>query len=140
MTTKRTHDWYETVRNYTVRLVNVRGISPHQAENTVAQTVLDLLTEGDFADAYTAVGLNPLEGDPYQRHNVYAFLRGESKRTIVLLGHFDTVDTQDYGPLEAWALDPEALAERQDTLIALAPECVQTWRRTPATGCSGVAP
>jgi arginine utilization protein RocB len=122
MTTKRTDAWYETVRRYTVRLVNVRGISPHQAENNVARTVLDLLTEEDFADAYTSVGLDPLEGDPYQRHNVYAFLRGESKRTIVLLGHFDTVDTQDYGPLEPWALNPEALAERQDALITLVPE------------------
>ncbi|MHB8598506.1 MAG: M20/M25/M40 family metallo-hydrolase [Ktedonobacteraceae bacterium] len=122
MTTKRTDAWFETVRQYTVRLVHVRGISPHQTENTVAQTVLDLLTAEDFADAYTAIGLDPLEGDPYQRHNVYAFLRGESKRTIVLLGHFDTVDTQDYGPLEPWALDPEALAERQGALLTLAPE------------------
>ncbi len=122
MTTKRTDAWYETVRRYTVQLVNVRGISPHQTENNVAQAVLDLLTAEDFADAYTTIGLDPLEGDPYQRHNVYAFLRGESKRTIVLLGHFDTVDTQDYGPLETWALDPEALAERQDALLALVPE------------------
>lgn len=121
MTNERTNDWYESVRNYTVRLVNVRGISPHQTENNVAQAVLDLLTAGDFADAYTTVGLDPLESDPYQRHNVYAFLRGESKRTIVLLGHFDTVDTQDYGPLEPWALDPESLAERQEDLLALVP-------------------
>lgn len=122
MTTECTHDWYETVRQYTMRLVNVRGVSPHQTENNVAQTVLDLLTAEHFAAAYTSVGLDPLESDPYQRHNVYAFLRGESKRTLVLLGHFDTVDTQDYGPLEPWALDPAALAVRQDALLALVPE------------------
>lgn len=122
MTDERTYDWYETVRQYTLRLVHVRGISPHQTENNVAQVILDLLTEENFADAYTSVGLDPLENDPYQRHNVYAFLRGESKRTLVLLGHFDTVDTQDYGPLEPWALDPEALVERQDELLALVPE------------------
>ncbi|HLX38954.1 MAG TPA: M20/M25/M40 family metallo-hydrolase, partial [Ktedonobacteraceae bacterium] len=122
MTTKRTNDWYETVRNYTVRLVNVRGISPHQTENNVAQAVLDLLTEEHFTNVYTSVGLDPLENDAYQRHNVYAFLRGESKRTLVLLGHFDTVDTQDYGPLEPWALDPAALVERQNELLALVPE------------------
>ena len=122
MGNKFTHDWFETVRNYTVRLVNIRGISPHQTENNVARTVLDLLTEEDFADAYTSVGLDPLENDSYQRHNVFAFLRGESKRTLVLLGHFDTVDTQDYGSLEPWALDPAALAERQEELLALVPE------------------
>jgi len=122
MTDERTYDWYETVHQYTLRLVHVRGISPHQTENNVAQAILDMLTEEHFADAYTSVGLDPLENDPYQRHNVYAFLHGESKRTLVLLGHFDTVDTKDYGPLEPWALDPEALAERQDELLALVPE------------------
>ena len=116
------NEWYETVRRYTLRLINIRGVSPEQAENNVAQAVLDLLTEGGFADAYSAVGLDPLEDDPYQRHNAYAFLRGESERTLVLLGHFDTVDTQDYGPLEPWALDPAALAERHDTLLSLVPE------------------
>src|SRR5579863_7383926 len=120
---QNTHsEWYETVRQYTVRLLNIRGVSPEQAENNVAQAILDLLIADGFTNAYSTVGLDPLEDDPYQRHNAYAFLSGESERTIVLLGHFDTVDTQDYGPLEPWSLDPTALRERQDTLIALAPE------------------
>ena len=116
------NEWYETVRQYTLRLVNIRGVSPEQAENNVAQAVLDLLTEGGFADAYSSVGLDPLEDDPYQRHNACAFLRGESARTLVLLGHFDTVDTHDFGPLEPWALDPVALAERHDALLSMVPE------------------
>lgn len=116
------NEWYQTVRQYTRRLVNIRGVSPERAENNVAQAVLDLLTEGEFADVFSSIGLDPLEGDPYQRHNVYAFLRGESERTLVLLGHFDTVDTLDYGPLEPWALDPAALAERHDTLLSMVPE------------------
>ncbi len=122
MTDERTNDWYEIVRQFTVRLVHVRGVSPDETENDVAQAILNLLTEEQFADAYTAVGLDPLENDAYGRNNVYAFLQGESKRTLVLLGHFDTVGTQDYGPLEPWALDPEGLVERQHELVALVPE------------------
>ena len=142
------NDWYETVRQYTMRLVKIRGVSPHQAENNVAQEVLNLLTEGGFADFYTSVGFDPLEDDPYRRHNVYAFLRGKSERTLVLLGHFDTVDTQDYGPLEPWAFDPAALAERQDTLLAMVPELRSDFEAHPndwmfGRGCvdmkSGVA-
>ncbi|MGH2516809.1 MAG: M20/M25/M40 family metallo-hydrolase, partial [Ktedonobacterales bacterium] len=53
-----------------------------------------------------------------------AFLRGASPRTLVLLGHIDTVGTEDYGPLEPYALDPDALAERVDELARLAPEIV----------------
>src|SRR5207248_1886366 len=86
------------------------------------QEVLQLLSEDGLDRLYSAHGLDPIEGDLYGRHNAYAFLHGQSTRTLVLLGHFDTVDTSDYGVLERWALDPEGLAERLDTLVALTPE------------------
>ncbi len=115
-------DWYATVRDYTLRLVRIRSVSPGAGENAVAEEVLRQLSEHGLEGAYTASGLDAIEGDPFGRHNAYAFLRGTSARTIVLLGHIDTVQTEDYGPLEPYALDPEALAERQDELKRLAPE------------------
>ncbi len=120
--TKANHTWYDVVRHYTTQLVRVRSVSPSHSENDVAQEVLRLLREDGLDTAYTAHGLDPIEGDLYGRHNVYAFLHGRSTRTLVLLGHFDTVGTSDYGVLERWALDPEGLAERLDTLVALTPE------------------
>lgn len=39
----------------------------------------------------------------------------------MLLGHIDTVGTRDYGLLEPWALDPEALTARWRELPAMAP-------------------
>ncbi|MBF6590243.1 MAG: M20/M25/M40 family metallo-hydrolase [Ktedonobacterales bacterium] len=117
----RASDWYETVRDYTLRLVRIRSVSPGEGENEVVREVVRLLREDGLADAYTASGLDPIEGDPYGRRNAYAFLRGQSTRTLVLLGHIDTVDTADYGPLEPWALDPEALATRQAALEELTP-------------------
>ncbi|HZU01445.1 MAG TPA: M20/M25/M40 family metallo-hydrolase [Ktedonobacteraceae bacterium] len=122
--TERTahNTWYEAVRHYTTRLVNIHSVSPSQEENRVAQEVLRLLSEDGLDRLYTAHGLDPIEGDLYGRHNAYALLRGESPRTLVLLGHIDTVGTSDYGVLERWALDPEGLAERLDTLVALTPQ------------------
>src|SRR6185437_14414929 len=64
----------------------------------------------------------PIAGDPHGRHNAYAILRGRSARTVVLLGHVDTVQTADYGPLEPWALNSAGLAARQQELLALAPD------------------
>lgn len=116
------NDWYTTVRDYTLRLVRIRGVSPTSDENRVAEEALRILHEAGLEAVYTASGLDPIAGDPHGRHNAYAFLRGASPKTVVLLGHIDTVGTEDYGPLEPYALDPDALAERQDELGRLAPE------------------
>src|SRR5260370_14964896 len=71
----RNTDWYDLVRHYTERLVGIRSVSPGGGENRVAQEVLDLLRADDLGSAYTTSGLDPVIGDPYNRHNVYAFLR-----------------------------------------------------------------
>lgn len=118
------NDWYATVRAYTLRLVRIRGVSPAPDENRVAEEALRILREDGLDSVYTESGLDPIAGDQYGRHNAYAFLRGTSHKTLVLLGHIDTVGTEDYGPLEPYATDPEALAERLDELARLAPEIV----------------
>ena len=114
-------EWYDDVRRFTERLVHVNSVSPGAGEIDCAHEILALLTENGLADAYTASGLDPVEGDRYQRVNAYAFINGASKRTIVLLGHFDTVETGDYGPLEPWARDPNELWARREELAAFTP-------------------
>lgn len=111
------NNWYELVRHYTEELVAVRSVSPGEGEIRVAQEVHRLLCANDLGSFYTACGFDLIEGDHYGRRNSYAFLRGSSPATLVLLGHFDTVDTTDYGPLEQWALQPGELATRADMLI-----------------------
>lgn len=112
------HNWFSHVKAYTERLVALRGISPSEEENIVANEVLALLHEEGMSAFYTDSGLDPIANDPYGRKNVYAFLRGQRTETLILLGHFDTVDTADYGDLEPLALNPAALAEHIDTLLA----------------------
>src|SRR5713226_8687515 len=114
-------NWYDIVWQYTTQLVGIRSVSPGQGENMVAEEVLRLLRAGGLESVYTASGLDPIVGDAYGRQNAYAFLRGESTRTVVLLGHIDTVDTVDYGPLDPLVLDPDGLAERQDALAEVVP-------------------
>lgn len=109
--------WYQVVKEFTLRLVNIRSVSPSEGENQVAREVLRLLLDDNLNHAYTTYGLDPIENDPYQRHNAYAFLRGQSPATLILLGHFDTVDIKDYGPLEPLALDPLKLTEKQHLLL-----------------------
>ncbi|GAC1367377.1 MAG: M20 family metallopeptidase [Ktedonobacteraceae bacterium] len=109
--------WYDEIKLYTERLVGMRSVSPGQDEIYVAQEIVHLLQHDELGTIYTESGLDALEGDLYGRQNAYAFLRGSSASTVVLLGHFDTVDTQDYGALEPWSLEPVALAERSNELL-----------------------
>jgi arginine utilization protein RocB len=40
---------------------------------------------------------------------VWALRSGKSAKTIILMGHYDTVEIDSYGPLKPYALDPAAL-------------------------------
>ena len=82
--------WYNIIRHYTERLVAIRSVSPGPGENHVADEVLQLLHADGLESIYASSGLDPLPGDPWERHNAYAFLRGRSPRAIVLLGHIDS--------------------------------------------------
>ena len=114
-----THAWYADVLRYTKQLVHMQSISPGTGEISVAQTILELLHEGGLQERYTLSGLDALAGDRYGRHNAYAFLKGRSRSTLVLLSHFDIVGTKDYGSLEAFSLVPDALTERRAQLGAV---------------------
>ncbi|MDE3229345.1 MAG: M20/M25/M40 family metallo-hydrolase, partial [Chloroflexota bacterium] len=114
-------EWYDAVRAHTIALTNIRSVSPNVSENNVGAAIIRLLGADGLAEAYTALGLDPIPGDPWGRANAFAFVRGRSPETVTLMGHFDTVDTADYGALEPWALDPDALRERLDTLTAMTP-------------------
>ncbi len=82
--------WYDTIRHYTELLIAIRSVSPGAGENRAVGEVLRLLRADDLESVYTSSGLDPLPGDPWERHNAYAFLRGRSQRAIVLLGHIDS--------------------------------------------------
>lgn len=113
--------WFETVRDITTRLVGVRSVSPSPDEDNVTNEVVRILGQDGLASTYGEIGLDALAGDAYGRHNAYAYLPGATKRTVILLGHIDTVATADYGALEPFALDTEALGARLELLKEITP-------------------
>ncbi len=110
-------DWYSTVRTITEQLVAVRSVSPGAGERDIAQVIVDLLRADDLGNAYVLCDLEPLPGDPYDRANAVAYMRGRRPEAIVLLGHIDTVGTEDFGALEPLATDPAALAMHRQELL-----------------------
>lgn len=110
-------DWFAEVRACTEALVNVRSVSPSADESAVVQTVGELLRRDGLGAAYAVCDLVAIPGDPFGRCNAVAYLPGQQRATVVLLGHTDTVGTEDYGALEPLATDPAALAAHARDLI-----------------------
>ncbi len=57
----------------------------------------------------------PVKGDKLGRKSVVAIVNGEKKpsdKTVVMIGHMDTVGISDYGPLAQYANQPLVLTEK----------------------------
>jgi len=53
-----------------------------------------------------------IEKDSWGRRIVIALAPGEGPSCVVLTGHYDVVDTSNYGALEPFAFDPESLTKK----------------------------
>lgn len=95
--TERT--WFREIYEFTECLVSLPTVSPDiTGENTCAQTITDLLCR----DTTLTPELWPT-GDG--RYNVACLLRGEHPanhgKTLILMGHYDTVDVTEFAGLAA---------------------------------------
>ena len=55
-------------------------------------------------------GLFPIPGDHLGRSVPWCLIRGQGNRTVVLLHHYDVVDTDDYAALSGIATSPDEIA------------------------------
>jgi len=121
--------WFDQVKDITERLVRINSISPSVAgENACAAEIKRLLTERGLSPGYWPVKSG-------ERHNVWALLEGDAAPasptrtpTVILLGHLDTADVQDYGagmnPFDPQALQA-ALLERYQANLGTKDELLQ---------------
>ncbi len=67
----------------------------------------------------------PLEGDGRPLHSVIARVRPAkpSNKAVLLIGHFDVVETSMYGDVREYAFNPDALAEHLDRAL-ISPEAL----------------
>jgi arginine utilization protein RocB len=102
----------ERVEKIARTLVNVKSVNGTIGEVNMADQLEAILRSFPyFAQNPEQVWTQPLSDDKLGRKNVFALLEGmfENKRTIIYHGHMDTVGIDDFGSLEAHALDPDYL-------------------------------
>lgn len=97
------------------RLVAIPSVSGtvHEAEG--AYGIRDLICEIPYFQAHKDnVELVPIEGDALGRSLITAYLEccPESKKVVILTGHYDVVDVEEFGHLQKEAYDIEAITKR----------------------------
>lgn len=108
-------DLKHRIEQIAVDLTRQRSITETSEEQLVSEKVHHFFSSMPYyqkrpEDLYFV----PVENDPWGRKSVIAILRGQktpSDKTVVLIGHTDTVGTSDYGTLQPLAHQPYQLTE-----------------------------
>ena len=97
-----------------LELVDIRSDTGTRLEKDVETYIYRWLGDRDYFRGRTDhYGLYPLRGDTQDRAVVWALVKGEGRRTVILMHHHDVVDALDYGALCEAAYQP---ARSVDTL------------------------
>ena len=102
-------DLRDCIYHHLKELVAIPSISNTKEESLAADYLAKSLAEQDYFRANPGLcGQFPIEGDPLGRTVAYGLVRGNGRRTVILTGHYDVVDTEEYGEFRKYAYDVEA--------------------------------
>ena len=112
---------FEEVKQLTKEMVQIPSINKEpEGETKVAQYVYDYYMKQPYFQAHPEyVKIFQTKNDFVERHSTYAFVKGtkgSSNRTVILIGHIDTVGIDDFGTIKEYACDPDQLPEKLMTL------------------------
>ncbi|WZL74526.1 M20/M25/M40 family metallo-hydrolase [Clostridiaceae bacterium 35-E11] len=107
---------YEEVKKITKELVAIPSIVREgKGETNCAQKIYDYYMELDYFKKYpNQVKMVKTIDDFVDRHSTYAYVKGtkgQSNKTIILIGHIDTVGVDDFGEIKEYAFSPDKLPE-----------------------------
>jgi len=110
----------QRIEQLTLELVNCRSVVATSDELAMSTMVYTLLSEMPYWKMNPQLLVKqPFINDPLGRFSVVARLEGrkdESKKTVIMIGHTDTVGISDYGDFKGLATKPEALIEALKTV------------------------
>ena len=117
------------IRRNLSRLMAAKSISGTAEEIQGAEVILDMLRELDYFKAHSEnIFTVPVAGDPLGRYIVAALMcgGGAAGDTVILTGHYDVVDTDEFAQLKDVAFDMDAITARIGEL-PMSEECRQDY-------------
>lgn len=116
----------ERITEIVLQLVGEKSIVETEGEVDVSNKVYEIMSQMDYYKKYPEkLYFLPVKDDPWNRKTVVAVMNGEkapSDRTVVFIGHTDTVGISDYGSLAEFATKPYELAEQLKDVTSLTKE------------------
>lgn len=110
-------DCFDEVKAITEALVAVPSIVREPGgESACARRIHQYYMDLEYFQRHPErTGVLQTEDDFVERYSAYAYVKGtkgRSNRTVILIGHIDTVGVDDFGPLKQFAFDPARLPEK----------------------------
>lgn len=105
---------FNEVEKLTKELVGIPSIVKTPGETDVAEFIYEYYEDLEyFKENRDHLVIQRTIDDEIERYNTIAMVRGEkeSNKTIILMGHIDTVGVDDFMELEDYAFDPDRLVE-----------------------------
>jgi arginine utilization protein RocB len=109
-------DLSKKIRDLTIELTEIKSVVGTKEENDVVERIYEKFTQMSyFKEHPDLVKYVYIKDDPLNRKSVLAVVKGQkgnSKKTVVLIGHTDTVGISDYGTIKEYATKPLELKEK----------------------------
>jgi len=106
-------DCRDEVLFYTKQLVNIGSIVNTTGEKEIAQALYTMISSFPYFIEHPTYVIKPqTQNDELERYNVLAFVKGtkgNSNKTVILMGHHDTVGIDDFTQLADQAFNPDEL-------------------------------
>ncbi len=104
------------IKNLTIELTQVYSVVGSKEENDAVEKVYHKFKEMKyFKDNPAMFKYVDVKNDNLNRKSVMAYVKGKkgnSKKTVILIAHTDTVGTSDYGTIKDYAIKPLELKEK----------------------------
>ena len=96
-----------------LKLISTRSDTNTFYESIISKTIHNHLEALPyFIQNPDKIGRRILENDEHKREVIWSLVKGNGKKTIVLINHHDAVDTHEYKKLEYVALRPDELKSK----------------------------
>ncbi len=113
-------DLSKKIRDLTIELTEIKSVVGTKEENDVVERIYEKFTQMSyFKEHPDMVKYVYVKDDPLNRKSVLAVVKGQkgnSRKTVVLIGHTDTVGISDYGTIKEYATKPLELKEKLKTI------------------------